>query len=316
VDIALPAEMRPAHADEVDAAVRLLVCSASGSIDENQHREFIRLAKSQKPETAGLWVGTQEDRILTAALSLVSPGRTVLLFLPVHLFSEYQSTLTCQLIRTICQNAKERDIHLIQCLLDVHDVQISPVLQTCSFERLAELLYLQRSVGKNVNEPSVPDSYRWITYGLETHSLFAQTILATYQQSLDCPRLNGLRNIEDILAGHRGTGIFDPSLWYILLDANRPVGVVLLSYLDDPDLLELVYLGLVPGFRGAGIGDILMRRAAAVAAQRGGKLSLAVDAGNLPALKLYWRHGLHVIGRKQAFFTDLRRNNGLARELK
>jgi len=50
-----------------------------------------------------------------------------------------------------------------------------------------------------------------------------------------------------------------------------------------------------------------MRRAAAVAvASKHGRLSLAVDAGNLPALKLYWRHGMQVIGRKQALLRDLR----------
>jgi len=41
-------------------------------------------------------------------------------------------------------------------------------------------------------------------------------------------------------------------------------------------------------------------------ASKHGRLSLAVDAGNLPALKLYWRHGLQVIGRKQAMLRDLR----------
>jgi ribosomal protein S18 acetylase RimI-like enzyme len=50
-----------------------------------------------------------------------------------------------------------------------------------------------------------------------------------------------------------------------------------------------------------------MRRAAAVAhASKHGRLSLAVDAGNLPALKLYWRHGMQVIGRKTALLRDLR----------
>jgi ribosomal protein S18 acetylase RimI-like enzyme len=307
VDITLPADIRPAHSREIDPALRLLLCSASGAVDEAQLREFTRLAKTPGDNLGGLWVAAQGDHLITALLPVVSPGRTLLLFLPGHLFSEYQATVTRQLIQTICRRASEADLHLAQCLLDVHDTVVTPLLRTCSFERLAELLYLQATIGRGIQEAPLPASYRWETYSPRTHELFATTILSTYQHSLDCPRLNGLRSIDDILAGHRATGHFDPAIWFVLLDHHTPLGALLLTHLSGADLIELVYLGLAPGSRGRGIGDILMRRAAAaVAARKGGRLSLAVDAGNLPALKLYWRHGLQVIGRKLAYLRDLR----------
>jgi ribosomal protein S18 acetylase RimI-like enzyme len=74
------------------------------------------------------------------------------------------------------------------------------------------------------------------------------------------------------------------------------------------DTLELVYLGLTPAARGRGLGDLMMRRALALAAADGaGRLSLAVDSDNVPALKLYYRHGMQRVGAKLALMRRLDR---------
>lgn len=113
--------------------------------------------------------------------------------------------------------------------------------------------------------------------------------------------------IEDIVAGHRATGEFDRNLWFVLCDGATGAGVLLLTRVPRSDVIELVYLGVVPAYRGRKVGDLLMRHAAAViSASRYTRLSLAVDAANLPAMKLYWRHGLQAIGRKIAMMRDLR----------
>jgi hypothetical protein len=136
--------------------------------------------------------------------------------------------------------------------------------------------------------------------------LFAQTIFRTYQQSLDCPSLNGLRDMEDVLAGHKSSGEFDPRLWGLLCEGDEPRGVLLLARMQPAEALELVYLGLTPDARGRGIGDLLMGQAMSVAsAERAGRLSLAVDSGNTPALKLYYRHGLQRVGAKDALMRRL-----------
>ena len=59
--------------------------------------------------------------------------------------------------------------------------------------------------------------------------------------------------------------------------------------------------------RGRGLGDAMMRLAIArVAADNRGILSLAVDAANTPALRLYYRHGLSRVGHRVALVRDLR----------
>jgi ribosomal protein S18 acetylase RimI-like enzyme len=51
----------------------------------------------------------------------------------------------------------------------------------------------------------------------------------------------------------------------------------------------------------------MMRQALALTvAHQQPKLCLAVDAQNTPALKLYYRHGMHRIASKLALLRDLR----------
>jgi ribosomal protein S18 acetylase RimI-like enzyme len=284
----------------------LILATPGGHPDEMQVREFLRLAGAHRHDAGGIWVAEQGGRLHSALMPVVSPGKTMLLFVPAHLHGEPQTTLTKKLLDAVCARAAQEGVHLAQALLEVHDEVLHGVLASCGFGKLAELLYLQAVVSK-VAEPPLPAGCKWITYSQSRHELFASTILATYQDSFDCPGLNGLRTIDDILAGHRATGDFDPQHWFILCENQTPLGAVLLSKVLRTDVTELVYLGLIPQRRGHGLADILMRRAAAVAmASKHGRLSLAVDAGNLPALKLYWRHGLQVIGRKQALLRDLR----------
>ena len=82
---------------------------------------------------------------------------------------------------------------------------------------------------------------------------------------------------------------------------------MLLSGSGHGDALELVYLGLVPEARGRGWGDRLIQLAmVTVARQNKSTLTLAVDSRNIPALKLYQRHGLSRIGSRRALIRDLR----------
>ena len=50
------------------------------------------------------------------------------------------------------------------------------------------------------------------TYQPENHALFAAAIQESYRDTLDCPALSGLRDIEDVIAGHQSVGTFDPAL--------------------------------------------------------------------------------------------------------
>ena len=296
---------RPAHDHELPAAVRLVLAS-SGTVSEEQVREFVDLAKSGSPEAGGVWVGVRDEQLVTAAVPVVNPGRTMLLLVPARSSDELFVDLTRMAIEAACQHAASAGVVLAQALVEPRDPKLIGLFKSCSFQRLSELIYLQSSIGRHMALPDLPPGHHWVQYSTASHARFAQTILRAYENSLDCPGLNGLRDIEDIIAGHRATGEFDPSRWVLLCHGEAPVGVLLLSAVPRGEALEVVYLGLVPEARGRGLGSLLMRQAAAVASAAQLRLTLAVDADNLPALKLYWHHGMQSICRKLALLRDLR----------
>jgi mycothiol synthase len=298
--------IRPAHEQEIDAAIRLVACSA-GPPQESSLREFTRLASLHSRDAGGIWVAEQRGKLIASVLPVTSPGKTMLLFLSPFGGGSFQEDVLRRLVEEVCRRAAAEGIELAQVLLDDLHEKAYPLIEACGFSRLAELLYLQSAVPRNFRRPNLPAGWRLDNYGPSTHLLFGRTILASYQQSFDCPRLNGMRQIDEIISGHRATGEFDPRLWFLVREGEENLGVLLLSPVAAADTVELVYLGVPPLHRGRRVGDLLVRQATAMVSEsKYTRLSLAVDAGNLPALKVYWRHGFQAIGRKVAMLRDLR----------
>ena len=137
-------------------------------------------------------------------------------------------------------------------------------------------------------------------------ALFAEATIASYEQTLDCPGLKGLRHIDDILAGHMASGVFHPDLWFALRCADEPVGVMLLNVVPPHNAVELVYLGLSSPWRGRGLGRQLVTHglwaARSVDAEQ---MVLAVDRINTPAVALYRSIGFTQTARKLAMVFTL-----------
>jgi ribosomal protein S18 acetylase RimI-like enzyme len=215
-----------------------------------------------------------------------------------------------------CTASTIQGTHLAQVLLDPRDTSAPTLFSRLGFKRMAELIYLQTSVRRRAPIPALPPAFEWIGYSPATHALFATTITESYRESLDCPGLNGLRDIEDVMAGHKASGEFDAGLWFLLSESVVSAGgsvdclpraVLVLSRLPRTDAVELVYLGLTPAARGRGIAEIVLRHALGTVARiERARLTLAVDSANVPALKLYYRQGMQQVASKVAMMRDLR----------
>jgi mycothiol synthase len=302
--------LRRAQRAEVHQSLQLILGSNGRPPAEEHIVDFLRFCVYRSIDLSDLWVATDPGgRIVWAILPVVSPGRTMLLFSPTYVPPDTKDTHARPLVERVLAEYRDRAVDLAQVLLDPAESAALRVFAECGFETLAELIYLDRDVRRrSTSEDSLPAGFSWDTHSATTHSDFARVVGMTYEGSLDCPRLNGKRDIDDVLAGHKSAGEFDPKLWFLLRDANRdPVGVLLLNRSTRTDALELVYLGLAPSHRGRGLGDVLMRHAQASAAQVGSRrLSLAVDSRNLPALALYRRHGMARVCSRMALMRDLR----------
>lgn len=306
-ELAAGVEIRPAQDNEIAAALKLVVPGTGGRLDAAQLAEFAQVASAHRRDAGGMWIAVVDGKIQSAALPIISPGRTMLIIPPADVRTPARQAMAQQLISQICRQAAAEGVHLAQTLLEPGRGEVHALLTVCGFTKLAELLYLQAAIRRPIEPPPLPLGYHLATYDEGMHAQFSHVILASYLHSQDCPLLNGMRHSDDILAGHRATGEFDPSLWHLLTVHNTAAAVLLLSRIPRTRGMELIYLGLTPEARGRGIGDLLMRVALAAAhARQCEHLSLAVDAVNLPALRLYWRHGMQAVGRKLAMLKDLR----------
>jgi len=130
---------------------------------------------------------------------------------------------------------------------------------------------------------------------------------ASYEQTLDCPGLYGLRRTADILAGHQATGRFDPLLWTLLRVEDQPAGAILLNPFPDHKTVELVYIGLAPAARGRGLGAQLLRHGLGLlTGRRERTVTLAVDQRNTPALALYQAERFEAVVHRWALIRSLR----------
>ena len=245
----------------------MILAQNGHAADEQQVAEFLAFADQRRITLSELWITEQGGRLLWAVLPILSPGRTMLLFAPPDPLPVPIMPAATALLDTICQRFAGQDIQLAQVLLDPGDDPGRRLFEGRGFKRMAELIYLSAPIKRPLPPPPLAPGISILPYSPHTHSLFAGGILASYQQSLDCPALNGVRQIEDIIAGHKAGGDFDPRHWYVLCtstpdnNAEIPIGVLLLCRLPRGDSAELVYLGLAPAARGKGLGDWMMRRA-------------------------------------------------------
>jgi ribosomal protein S18 acetylase RimI-like enzyme len=297
---------RPVQTPEVVPALQLILGSDGRAADPEHAMELMKFTAARGINLADLWVCECQGRIIWAALPVVNPGRTVLFFgTAVSVMGGDLNPMETG-IDAISRHYGRQNIQLAQMLLDPADQQTIAVYQRHEFKLMAELIYLQRTIRRAKPPAPLPPPFRMLNYSEQTHAGFAAAVLASYEKSLDCPALNGMRDIEDVLAGHKAAGLFDPNDWYLLLHGSEPVAVLLLALTHQSDGMELVYIGLSPKVRGFGLANYLLQLAEArVCERKVSKLSLAVDAGNAPALKLYYRHGMKQMTRKVAMMRQI-----------
>ena len=134
--------------------------------------------------------------------------------------------------------------------------------------------------------------------------LFHQTLMRSYEQTRDCPEVNGVRTLDEIIEGHRAQGCYDPTRWWLALQAGEPVGVLLMAEVSEWQGWDLSYVGVVPEARGRGIGREITCKALRDARAAGTtQLTLAVDTRNCPAWNLYLDLGFEAFDRREVYLA-------------
>lgn len=217
----------------------------------------------------------------------------------------------CAQLRTL-RTPSGPEVCIAQTLLEPSDLSTRRVFEAAGFECVGRLRYLHQPITRAGPAPtSWPDGIRLVRVAdAGEPSRWQPDLLRamerSYEQTLDCPRMCGMRATQDVLDSHLATGQWDAALWWIVYAAHEPHGCMLLSRCPEQDTVELVYLGISPQIRGQGIATRLLRLArASLHASDGATWSCAVDEANAPALALYERIGFVPYALRDALVRSL-----------
>ncbi|HUE72187.1 MAG TPA: GNAT family N-acetyltransferase [Pirellulaceae bacterium] len=226
------------------------------------------------------------DALVGVVLAQQLPGRTAAVY-PPQTTDASPADLSTQLLDALKESLHTGGIVLAQSLLSLDQAEDEARLAAAGFTGAATLLYMASDGVVFPDRPPISE-LALEPATLKNEPRLQQVIEATYEATLDCPLLNGLRTTDDVVAGYRAVGTYRPELWLMARCGDRDVGCLLLADHPDEGNLELVYLGVLPAARGRGFGLALARHALWLAQQLAReRVVLAVDAANAPAIRQY-----------------------------
>jgi len=303
-------DVRPIQSQEIDQALTLVLTDRAGfglNVEAGL-KSFYDLARRENYDLNQQMVVLQNDQVVFACLFVTNPGRTAFVFsAPPDLSNSALLKHSLHALRKLNEWAFSLDCNLLEVLLDTDDTAREDFFRRGGYRKLTDLIYQSRSCLTDEPLPAPSSTIRWLVYDTDHHDLFKQVIQLSYRDSLDCPELENLRDMEDVIRSHQAAGRFDPRCWKVLLDREQPCGVLLLSPLRTSPVIELVYMGLIPSGRQAGRGKILLEEALRCAQSRkADHIMLAVDVRNTWALRLYRRFGFTDFLRRRVMYYSSR----------
>jgi mycothiol synthase len=296
-DIARPVEKpmdivpQPACTEDWGAAFRLIFQYLPSEERENRCANALRLLQRGELNSQGLFLVRGPAGLCGALLCLPVPGRSALLWPPGVIHPQDRrdagpTEIEDALLQHACAWLRQRGVRLVQTLLAPEETFLADPLLRNGFSTVTRLWYMRHNLNLPVERLNTPSRLNYQTFADD--ALFRQTLLRTYEGTLDCPEVNGIRDIDEVLQGHRAQGAFDPQRWWLVRDSERPMGVLMMTEIPESGDWEVAYMGVVPEARRRGFGREMLlyalceARAAAVPA-----VTLSVDSRNQPAWNLY-----------------------------
>ena len=281
---------------------------------------FARQAESANIGLERCWCLADEyGRYRAAVLAVPSLGKTAML-LASHPRTEEEARELGAVVAAAAEGCADC-CDIAQALVEPSRALDLQAYLAGGLEQLATLDYLERHLPRAGVLEASPAPSGWTiepaadaatlaggdpaALAPERRSELITVLEASYRDTRDCPGLAGLRRTSDVLDGHFGAGT-RPRFWSIARRDGRAEGVCLINTAADGASAELVYLGLAPSARGAGVARALLSHGMqACSRARIGTISLAVDARNEPARRLYESCGFRRTTSRAALIRPL-----------
>ena len=210
------------------------------------------------------------------------------------------------LLAGLCEDFDRSDAWIAQGLISPEQGDEASVLSSSGFPVLTDLLFMGYSCPHEFPVQAGQEFWQHETWSDSRANLFSAIIESTYEETRDCPELNGLRTGRHALTSHSLSGCFDPELWRLYSHGKHPAGIALINpHPDGPDVSsrsvwEIVYIGVARAFRNRGLGrQMLSDLLASACAGGAAEVILGVDIRNEPAIRLYEQFGFQKFDRRQ-----------------
>ena len=290
--------------DELPAAFRLLFQHSPPVERESRAAHALDLVQRGELSTQGLFAARDGGGLLGAVFCLPVPGASALVWPPQCALDRGRAALEDALLRHAADWLRAHNVKAAQALLSAEEARFADALPRNGFAHVAALWFLRHDLSPLPRRTGAPVRLDYRTYDPADAGLFHRTLQRTYEGTLDCPELNGVRDVEEVVAGHQAAGKLDPGRWSLALAEGVPVAVLLLTESPETGDWETSYVGVVPEARRRGFGRELMFKALSDARAAGASsLTLSVDARNRPAWDLYRRLGFAPYDRREVFLA-------------
>ena len=292
-------------------ALALLYRRIDGRLRNSVITDALADAEGGVIDLSGLWIANRRGAIVGVLLTQTLAGRAAGVWAPEIVEGWGRAAIARRLLTTAIHHLRASGIRIAQALIDESaPAQASADLERGGLPKITELDYLERETDQPIALKLPHPQIVWRAFGPDTEAEFRHVLQLTYDGSLDMPELEGVRSLDDVIAGHRATGRFEPTRWLIGRVSDEPESsmVVLLSAVPEREVWEVAYLGLTPPARGRGIARTALEFARRLASPHADRLELAVDRRNIPAVRLYKDAGFHKYDRRAVHLAVLQKD--------
>jgi GNAT superfamily N-acetyltransferase len=254
-------------------------------------------SRSGRAADAEVFVAIRSDRIV-AAIDLNCHGGVLATCSVPEIFADIRATELSELLGAATNYLDQRQLLLTTVLATEIRPQQRSALEAAGFAfagKVASYLCHPHRFPATVRSPLKLSSMG------NHHAKLADVMGRTCKGTLDVPALLACWSPQQMLSHLTSLSGYRPDLWFVASFEGHDVGALLLE--SDEHECRLLYLGLIPEYRGRGWGHILLAQAMQLAArQRVGRMVLSVDCNNEPAIRVYEKAGFLPYVRQRLFF--------------
>jgi ribosomal protein S18 acetylase RimI-like enzyme len=294
---------QPACAEELAPAFRLVFRHLSAAERDARAAAALDLVARGELDPQGIFVLRGAAGLAGALVCASVPGAGGLLW-PPAVADPADAAGEDLLVRHACAWLRNRGAKLGQALLGPDEEALAGPLERNGLARVTSLWYLRHDLVLSASQVATPARLHYEPYDPTRPAAFHDTLVRTYEHTLDCPEVNGARTIEEVIRGHQAQGGYDPELWWLARAKDRPVGVLLITPQPESGAWEVAYMGIVPEARRHGFGrELLLRALVEARAAQAPRVVLSVDARNQPAWQFYTGMGFEPYDRRAVYLA-------------